>query len=551
MTLEAFNSGQVAYLTKVASLLRPGDVVDLGKSSSNHTPDIATLNAWAQELSPRLPSGVMLTVRVESLASVKVAARSLSPLFQGIMVDYEPSPIFFPTWTWNFTTALGYYGEATAICHEYHRLSFAYPSGRPLLEGDLQPYHWSYGALAKVVDFVDVEAQSDAGHSKWPAAISKLVAQFANASVPLGLLTVQLSLGSGGNGVSESAALGDARYAVNRSVESLYLWSSMSTESWLVPLVTAVENLTNSSGPPPESRVTFTESGLPTGTPWWVNVTGGPSVLGQGTNLSIAEPNGSYSYSVRSANRSFASLDGAGQFAVQGRNLSVTVEFSFSPSESRVTFYEVGLPGGSAWRVNVTGGSSVASTGPSLGFSEPNGTYRYLVQSANRAFSPDPARGQLLATGTPVSVVVDFSRVNYSVRFVAQGLAVGTSFTIVVNGTRLTSSSGPVVVPEANGSYRYTVGRVPGYSLNGGSQGEVVVLGRSVTVDLLFTAVPPDSSPTIGLTGGFPPPFAPLLFVTTAAGALLAGVAWGVYRRRRRAPPLGSAIPCETPGSFP
>ncbi len=533
ITLEAYNSGQVSYLAAIEHLLRAGDTIDLGRSLPNNTPDIATLDAWAQQLGPHLPAGVTLTARVESVPNVRIAASSLSPLFGGIMVDYEPSPTFFPSWTWNFTAALAYYTAATAICHQYHRLAYAYPSGRALLEGDLQKDHWSYGAIAKVVDFVDIEAQSDASLSKWPTAISKLAAQFAAASVPIGRLTVQISLGSGGNGVSPSVAISDGRYAANSSVGSIYLWWSMTTESWVVPIVLTLENLTVRGGAVAESPVTFTESGLPAGTRWWVNLTRGPSYESTTTNISFTEPNGSYPYTVASADLALGPQPASGELSVSGS--PVTVPVTFGGSSFPVTFTERGLEGPLPWSVTVTGQPAVVSSAPTLSLSEPNGTYNFSVRSLNLSYSVSPASGRFTIDGSGIAVAVAFTLDLYPVVFVESGLPAGTPFRVTIVGNILASSNGSIEWHEPNGSYLYTVGSVPGYSIVSGATGEVVVLGHSVTIDLAFVATPAGTTPTVGSAAGPAAPVGELLLVAIAIGGGAGVASWRVGRRGRRA----------------
>ncbi|MGC8701304.1 MAG: hypothetical protein ACP5R3_06840, partial [Thermoplasmata archaeon] len=41
--------------------------------------------------------------------------------------------------------------------------------------------------------------------------------------------------------------------------------------------------------------VTFTETGLPSGTTWYVNLSNGQSFSGTGTTITFSEPNGTYS----------------------------------------------------------------------------------------------------------------------------------------------------------------------------------------------------------------------------------------------------------------
>ena len=541
VTLEAYNSGQVSYLAGIAHLLKAGDTIDLGRSLANNTPDIATLNAWAQQLSPHLPAGVTLTARVESLPNVRIAASSLSPLFGGIMIDYEPSLTFFPSWTWNFTAALAYYASATAICHQYHRLAYAYPSGRALLEGDLQKDHWSYGAIAKVVDFVDIEAQSDASPVKWPAAISKLTAQFAAASVPIDRLTAQISLGSGGNGVSERNAIEDGWFAANSTVGSIYIWWSMTTEPWVVPIVSTLENLTVRGGAVTVESVSFTESGLPAGTAWWVNLTHGPSFESTTTNVSFTEPNGSYAYTVASADIALGPRPASGEFSVAGS--AVTVPVTFDGSIFPVTFTESGLVGSLPWSVTVAGQPAVVSSGPTLSLSEPNGTYNFSVGSINLSYSASPASGRFTIDGSGIALGVTFALDLYPIRFVENGLSAGTSFRVTLVGNILASSNGTIEWHEPNGSYLYTVATVPGFSLVSSSTGQVVVVGHSVTVDLTFVAATPGTSPTVGSSAGPTAPVGELLLVTTAIGAAVGIASWRISSRGRRVAPGEPSAP--------
>ena len=67
---------------------------------------------------------------------------------------------------------------------------------------------------------------------------------------------------------------------------------------------------------PVNYTVSFTESGLPSPTGWWVNVTGGPSTFSTTEVLSFGETNGTYAYSVSTANLNYSAPGGS--FIVQG-----------------------------------------------------------------------------------------------------------------------------------------------------------------------------------------------------------------------------------------
>ena len=51
--------------------------------------------------------------------------------------------------------------------------------------------------------------------------------------------------------------------------------------------------------------VSFTETGLPTGAKWFLNISGGYSYTSSSANLSFLEPNGTYYYSISTSNKSF------------------------------------------------------------------------------------------------------------------------------------------------------------------------------------------------------------------------------------------------------
>ena len=63
-------------------------------------------------------------------------------------------------------------------------------------------------------------------------------------------------------------------------------------------------------------NVTFNETGLPRGTGWWINVTGGPATFSKNTTLSFVVGNGTYEYSASSEGGFYASP--AGRFTVRG-----------------------------------------------------------------------------------------------------------------------------------------------------------------------------------------------------------------------------------------
>src|SRR6266568_3599353 len=76
----------------------------------------------------------------------------------------------------------------------------------------------------------------------------------------------------------------------------------------------------------------------------------------------------------------------------------------------------------------------------------------------------------------------------YSVAFTETGLPTGTSWSVTVNGTAQSSTSGTITFSEPNGTYAYTVGSVSGY-IASPSSGSVTVTGADVGTSIAFTQV--------------------------------------------------------------
>jgi len=122
--------------------------------------------------------------------------------------------------------------------------------------------------------------------------------------------------------------------------------------------------------------MTFTETGLPADTTWWVNISGRPSLASGGSSTAVLLPNASYRYTIGSADKAYASP--AGEAAMNGAPTTVPVPFALVTYS--VTFTQTGLPQAKDWSVTL-GGVTRHSTGPSITFDEPNASYVYTVGS--------------------------------------------------------------------------------------------------------------------------------------------------------------------------
>ncbi len=160
----------------------------------------------------------------------------------------------------------------------------------------------------------------------------------------------------------------------------------------------------------PGYPLTYMESGLPPGTPWylWFN---GTNVFGRvrdesvstTSTLIVTAANGTYTVEVPVT---------SGFWPHPDRFLAIVGGPSWGPSIvfSRlypVTFTETGLPAGTNWSVGLDG-EALSLTATSLVFWETNGTYRFIVLPVS-GYNPSPQVGNVTVNGTAVSVAITFT----------------------------------------------------------------------------------------------------------------------------------------------
>ena len=203
--------------------------------------------------------------------------------------------------------------------------------------------------------------------------------------------------------------------------------------------------------------VTFTESGLPSGTTWYVNLTNGmKSGAITGTSYSFSLTNGSYSYTIATTDKTYSPSPSSGGFTVNGASLSESV--TFSKVTYTVTFTESGLPSGVEWYVNGTGFSDHASAPSNISFSLTNGTYVFTVTNLSSYYT----------TTYSFTVNVDGNNVTETVNYYHYAYITGTispsNATLTINGKDVSlTSAGAFNVSVANGTY-HVVSSLSGYN---------------------------------------------------------------------------------------
>jgi YVTN family beta-propeller protein len=149
--------------------------------------------------------------------------------------------------------------------------------------------------------------------------------------------------------------------------------------------------------------VSFGESFLPVNATWSVELNSSSSSSNRSTII-FEETNGSYPFTILHS-PGFSPTPESGQVVVDGRNVSVMVDFS--PFRAAVTFEEVGLPTGTNWSVTLNG-TELASTSPRIAFYEFNGSYSFSFGPV-AGFLPSPSYGTIVVLGQSQNVSIGFA----------------------------------------------------------------------------------------------------------------------------------------------
>jgi YVTN family beta-propeller protein len=261
--------------------------------------------------------------------------------------------------------------------------------------------------------------------------------------------------------------------------------------------------------------VAFSQSGLPSGQTWYVNISAGASLRGTGgvTTLSANMTNGTYHFSGATNDKLYAPSYTA-IFAVHGVALSNPVGFSLFSYSAKFT--QSGLPASAKWYINITGGPSLSGPGSTgnLFANLVNGTYSLSIATNNKTYIPTYSP-MVTVSGGMVQIAATFSIVSYSVMFSETGLPVSSTWYVNVTvGPSLSASGATTHLSTAleNGTYGFAVATSSktyapsyssGFSVVGGSA-FVVVTFSPVEFPVTFTqsGLPASDLWYVNITGG-------------------------------------------------
>jgi hypothetical protein len=242
-----------------------------------------------------------------------------------------------------------------------------------------------------------------------PGAPVKLV-RFVQAGLPAGIPWTVLLRGavnrSTGSQIAFAAPPGTYPYQVTTipGYEPLPTSGTLKVGSRTVNVSIAFQG----ESVPPTYPVTFSESGLPSGTTWSVSLN---SLLLLSTgDIAFPQRNGTYLYQVGEV-WGFTAEPAFGSISVHGRASNVAIAFvPWPPVGYSVVFSETGLPSGTNWSV-VWAGSATTSLRMELRVSSRNGTYSFSVPDVGE-FHPTPSKGWIRVAGLPVTEPISFQRVS-------------------------------------------------------------------------------------------------------------------------------------------
>ena len=257
---------------------------------------------------------------------------------------------------------------------------------------------------------------------------------------------------------------------------------------------TVLNSLTINIAFPWMYNLTFIETGLQSGTQWYVNFTNYYSGPLTSSTYTVVVFNGTYNYTVQTSRQGYPSKSGTG--LISGSSQTFNIVFGTSSKSSyEITFIPSGLPSGTIWYVGLidsNGTKTLESGSGDITFMEYNGSYTYNVSSSNKNFVPSSNIGALNVSGKSISQTIDFSAPKFIIVFTEIGLPSTVLWFANLsgsNGTLNLQGTGNLTGSLVNGSYTFTVA-----SSNKGYKpsiynGKFDMAGSKITESVKFTEV--------------------------------------------------------------
>ncbi len=158
--------------------------------------------------------------------------------------------------------------------------------------------------------------------------------------------------------------------------------------------------------PTPTYAVTLSEGGLAPGTVWSATVNG-MNQSTSGPRLTFYLPNGTYSYAFNTVPGYSLGSGAAGSLTVSGSPVSTAATYVPPPTYT-VSLTETGLATGTTWSATL-GGVTLSTSGASLVFTVPAGTYNYSFAAVSGYDLGSGSTGSLSVAGSGASAAVTYT----------------------------------------------------------------------------------------------------------------------------------------------
>ncbi len=292
----------------------------------------------------------------------------------------------------------------------------------------------------------------------------------------------------------------------------------------------------------PQFAVQFNQTGAPSTSTWFVNLSNGVKLtaLGSSATITTTLANGTYGWKAGISVRHWSANRSSGTIVIAGR--SVSIFLTFGPSTNSVTFEASGPVSGGllafVWYVNISGQPSHSGRSVSYTANLTYGTYSYKVASSNSSWAPSKPTGSFAIGKTPIVIKEKFAPYTYTLTLAFRLPSIPPQMTVTIGSHTRTGSFTTFLVHEPNGTYLFSiVVLTSGYHVSP-SSGEFVVEGKGQQIVVTVSAAPPFGLFGLGVFG--------YVLVAVAGGVVAIWVAVFVWRRRRgrgvppRAPPGSS-----------
>jgi YVTN family beta-propeller protein len=250
----------------------------------------------------------------------------------------------------------------------------------------------------------------------------------------------------------------------------------------------------------PAESLTFTESGLTSGSTWSVTAgSEGTTQSTSGKSLAFTEPQGLVAYTAVGP-LGYSSSVTTPASATSPVNVSgpTTVTIKFGHLQS-LSFHETGLPPGHVW--NVTIASAVKGGPPSQNLATSNSSvtltvvadpYSWTVRSSSTDYQPTPSHGTV-GVGTSAKVEkVKFKEITSKVTFSEKGLPAHSHWAVTITGMPTLNGTGAsITLHLPNGTYSYTLATTRvGYTTDQQTGTVKVVAPKPLKLTITFTDPP-------------------------------------------------------------